>query len=201
MITKGYVTYSGNNVFGKKTLYSFRVGTEDKFFGTGEQNPNLEKNDYIKFDYSSANGRFYVDPGSIEHIAREEPVANPSSGSNSNVVQRGAQKGDGYWGERLSRDIENDVYRKANDLRIQYQSARNAAIAVVDVLLRERTLKLADGPKVDNVAVVMGKIDDLTEQFFKRCGEVGLSSVVNSGTSGDKLDNSGSSVSEEIPWK
>lgn len=170
-MTKGYVTYAGSNVFGRKTLYSFRISSEDKFFGTGERNPNLAKNDYIEFDYTENNGRYNVDVSSIKPVAREESGANKTASSGAGSVQRDLTK-DEYWRRREERDIEKDDGYATNNLRIQYQSARNAAISVVDVLLRERVLKLADGAKADNVAVVLGKIHDLTDDFYARCSKV-----------------------------
>jgi len=203
MQAKGYVTYAGNNRWGKKTLYSFRIGTEDKFFGTGTTDHGLNKNDYIEFDYKEENGRYNVDPGSIKHIDRSESSADMPARSNAGVVRQDAKKGESgkYWDERALRDVENDKYRKENDIRIQYQSARNAAISVVDLLLRERVLKLADSAKADNVAVVMGKIDDLTELYFNRV------SLVSGGGGGDVFDDNtdasggvGLGTDKEIPW-
>lgn len=182
MEAKGYITYAGSKSFGKKTLYSFRISTEEKFFGTGEIDPKVKKNDFVKFTYTERNGYFNVDPNSIEHIgATTGGVGAPAQG-NSNGVRQGSTR-DAYFADKFAFDKENDKYRKANDLRIQYQSARNAAISVVDVLLRERALKLADGPKADNVAVVMGKITDLTNQFFSDCSAVGGDSAASSGSS------------------
>jgi hypothetical protein len=177
MQAKGYVTYAGSNLFGGKKLYSFRISSEDKFFGTGTTDHKLEKNDLIEFEYTVINGRCNVDPSGIERVAREESSAYSNKGQGAGAVQRSSGevgRSGGYWDIRLERDKENDGYRKANDLRIQYQSARNAAISVVDVLLRERVLKLADGAKADNVAVVMGKLDDLTNEFFARCSKVAV---------------------------
>lgn len=166
MEAKGYVTYVGSTKFGKKELYSFRVNTEEKWFGTGTVDSLLKKNDYIKFSYTENNGRFNVDPSSIEHIKLEGSVEANGGASSTGSVRSGTKSS--YWDsqERIDRDKANDQYRKENDLRIQYQSARNAAISVVDVLLRERALKLADGSKADNVSVILGKITDLTNQFY-----------------------------------
>lgn len=177
MMTKGYVTYAGSKVFGKRTLFSFRVNSEDKFFGTETTDPKVEKNDYIEFEYTENGGRFNVDPSRIKHINREESSSNQNQGRDPVTVRQVSKDSgsNGYWGDRLSRDKENDAYRKGNDLRIQYQSARNASISVVDMLLRERILKLADSAKADNVAVVLAKIDDLTSGYMDKCASYSVS--------------------------
>lgn len=190
METKGYVTYAGNNLFGGKRLFSFRVGTEDKFFGTGTQEHNLQKNDYIEFKYNSVNGKYNVDVSDIKHVAREESSSASSGAIDTRSVRPSAAKPSGsseYWDERFRRDVANDSYRKVNDQTIQYQSARNAAINVVDYLVRERLLKLSDAAKADNVAVVLGKIDDLTNEFFAKSTAVGKGST----SSGDEPDTGG----------
>ena len=187
-VTKGYVTYAGNNLFKGKKLFSFRISTEDKFFGTGTVDHKLQKNDYVEFEYSHDNGRYTVDVSSIRHIANQEssPAGNPNQGTKGtgNNSSGGASS---YWDTKAARDVENDAYRKANDLRIQYQSARNAAITVVDVLLREKLLPLAKSDKADNVSVVLGKIHDLTDEFMDKCTSYnsGLGTDVPSGAAVD----------------
>src|ERR1700741_2935931 len=115
--TKGYVSYTGSNVFGKKTLYSFRLSNEDKFFGCGEWDPGLKKNDYVEFEYTSANGRHNVAVSSIKHVDLAGPGSDTNQGSAAAMVQSFPKKSGGsYWDsqERIDRDKANDTYRKAN---------------------------------------------------------------------------------------
>lgn len=175
MIGKGYVTLVSGKDFRGTMLYSFRVGTEDKFFRTGSTNSQLNKNDYIEFSYIEKNGSYNVDVGSIKHIAREESSSGSSGAQATGSVQRDLTKDD-YWRRREDADVAKYKESQANSLRIQYQSARNAAISVVDVLIRDKILKLSDAAKADNVSVVLGKIDDLTNEFFEKCGAIGRDS-------------------------
>lgn len=196
MNAKGYVTLVSNRPFNGTMLYSFRVSTEDKYFRTGSIDPNISKNDFIQFDYVEKNGNYSVVLPSLKHVAREEsspaPSASGGTGSARGVVGR-----DDYWANKEARDVEKDKVWEATNLRIQYQSARNAAISVVDILVRDKILKLSDAAKADNVAVVLGKIDDLTDAFFAKCGAIGVGNLGNdSGSAGDK-----DSLDDSATWK
>lgn len=174
---KGYVTLVSEKPYGRTTLYSFRISTEEKWFRTGDTRPSISKNDYISFFYAEKNGAFNVDVGSIEHLSREEPSQDSRSETGARVVPSGTGVSkDDYWRRREERDIEKEKDYAKNNLRIQYQSARNAAISVVDLLVRDKILKLSDAAKADNVAVVLGKIDDLTNDFFEKCSTINLDS-------------------------
>jgi|SRR6185437_15113373 len=175
--TKGYVTYLGGTTYKGQKLYSFRLKNQDLWFRCGTAEPAISKDDLIEFEYEEKDGFANVDLASIRSIDLSTSSDVPEVRTAEYRVNSGGLSKDDYWKNKELRDLAKDDYYKANDLRIQYQSARNAAITVVDVLLREKLLKLAkDG---DNVAVVIGKIDDLTNDFFAKCSNM---EVANSGS-------------------
>jgi hypothetical protein len=157
---KGYVNWCGSNDFHGKKLWSFRLKNEEKWFNTGEMDPNIAKGELVEFNYDVNNGRYVVDLPSLVHINVGTAVST-NGVSTGRMAKRGNK--DDYWDERLARDIENDEYKRQNDSRIQYQSARNAAITVVDILLREKALKV---PEKNAYDVIMGKLKDLTNSFY-----------------------------------
>lgn len=165
--TKGYVSYAGNNLFRGKKLFSFRVATEDKFFGTGLADHGLNKGDFVDFDYEERNGRFEVDVLSIKKSNPTEPAPTSAGKAPARSGSSFGAAKDGYWEDKAERDLENDRYRRENDRTIQYQSARNASISVVSLLLENKALKLSE--KGDNAAIILGKISDLTNKFNDEC--------------------------------
>ena len=86
------------------------------------------------------------------------------------------------------------------DLTIQYQSARNAAIEFVNVLIANEVVKLPAKTKADErLAVVEGYIDLYTARFY--LDTAGKGAV---GRSGDELDTqdtlpAGDTASAETP--
>jgi len=130
----------------------------------------------VEFEYEQVNGGYGVFSDTIQIIS---PGATSSytpktnwSGNKNNSSNAGSK--DGYWDDRLQRDIENDKYRKENDIRIQYQAARNSAIAVLDILTREKALIIPDKKGAAN-EVLMAKLEDLTNLFFHKTSAVGVS--------------------------
>lgn len=160
---KGQVTYVGGKPFKGKTLWSFRIGNDDKWFRTGLVDPQLVKGDYIEFFYTEVNGGYNADVSTIHKIPTGTSSVVPggvgSLGIQGNRGSPGSHGRDTYWEEKAVAD-------KERDLRIQFQSARKDAIALVDILLREKALKLPEkqGAAYD---VILGKIKDLTDEFFE----------------------------------
>lgn len=173
--TKGYVSWSGGKPYRGQMSFTIRLKNEEKWYQCGPADPKVQKGDLVEFEYEENNGYYNVFVDSIRVI---DLGATPSSGTSGvsgpkySSGNKGAGK-DGYWDERLSRDIENDNYRRGNDIRIQYQAARNSAIAVLDILTREKALIIPD-KKGAASEVIMAKLEDLTNEFFHKTSAVGV---------------------------
>lgn len=168
--TKGYVSWSGGKEFRGRMLYSIRLKNEEKWFGCGPTDPKVKKGDLVEFEYEDSNGGYDVLIDSIRVIDLGAD-AKPTMGNLKSAVPNEGSK-NGYWDERLARDVENDKYRKENDLKIQYQAARNSAIAVLDILTREKALIIPE-KKGAASEVIMAKLEDLTNKFFQDTNNVG----------------------------
>ena len=165
---KGYVGFLNEKNFKGRVLYSFILKNDDRWFRTGMVKPEIKKGDHVEFSFEEKDGGYsaQIDTITVLPSSSGEPIRGQSS---RNFVGGGNQKDD-YWANKESRDIENDRYKRDNDIRIQHQSARNAAITLVDILLREKALKLPESPG-KMYDVIMGKITDLTHQFFEDTGK------------------------------
>jgi hypothetical protein len=169
----GYVQYVGEKTFHNKVQWSIRIQDVEKWFNA-DFNPQLRRMDNVEFEYTEKGKANVIVPGSIRPVNLGNPTPNSPAPAqaNSGSVRPGAVTRDGYWAEKLEFDKVNDKYRKGNDLRIQYQSARNAAISVVDILTREKALIIPE-KKGAGVEVVLGKIEDLTNEFYAKSSAVG----------------------------
>jgi hypothetical protein len=175
MKMKGVVKWSGGNEKWGKKLWSFTLNGEDGFFGCGISDPKVKKGDTIEFDYEIVNGRASVVVDSINLLSSAPSDRADSYGGSGGQPGKANGGGGGnaqYWEDKTKRDIENDDYRRANDIRIQYQSARNAAITVTDLLVKAGAIIIPE-KKGSGYDVIMGKIEDLTNEFFQKCSAVG----------------------------
>jgi hypothetical protein len=172
---KGQVKWCDGKDFRGKKLWSFSLNGEDGFFGCGISDPKVKKGDTIEFYYEIVNGRASVIVDTINLLSSAPSDRAPgNSGSNYQPNKANGTGGGNaqYWEDKTRRDLENDEYRRSNDVRIQYQSARNAAIEVAGILVAAGLLQIPE-KKGSGYEVVMGKIEDLTNEFFHKCSAVG----------------------------
>lgn len=164
MQSKGYVKWVGSKPYGSSLSWTFRLNDVDMWFNCGAVDPKLNKGDHIEFEYTEKNGRSSVQSATIRKLAGGEihqgtasaTLAAKSTGS----VSSGREE---YWNEKAKSDVQKD-------LRIQWQSARNAAVEVAGILVANGILKL---PEKNPTEAVLGKIADLTERYFNESKGIG----------------------------
>lgn len=172
---KGYVKWVGSRPYGSTMSWTFRLKNTEMWFNCGGQSPNVEINDHIEFDYVDKNGRAAVNVGSIKKLSADAQV---HQGTPSTALAHTPHVGGGreeYWNDKASKDVEKD-------LRIQWQSARNAAIEVTSLLVTADALKL---PEKNKGEAILGKIADLTEKFYRESAEPISLEVVDDAASSD----------------
>lgn len=172
----GYVSYVGNNNFKGKTLYSFRLQNEDKWFNCGGTDPKVAKGDKVEFDYTDKNGRGEVSIPSLRKLGGSNEV---HQGTSSSALTAASSSGGGlskdqYWVNKEKKDEAKAEEYAANNLRIQWQAARNSAIEITGILVTAGVLTI---PAKNGGEAILGKVHDLTERYFKETGAVGEAPV------------------------
>ena len=146
---KGTVKALGSRDWNGKTLYSFKV--DDEWYGTGQENPKVDKGDLIEFDFTT-NGKYKnVDIKTISVLRKGSEVIRASTKN----VAFGAK--DDYWKKREERDVITQQV-------IQLQASRNSAISLAGLLLTNNAVKLPEA-QAKRMDVVVALVKDLTGMF------------------------------------
>lgn len=137
-----------------KIRYSVKTANDDNWYGFGLTNPKFEVGDKVQFDaeqrdkwWNGSNPRV-LSKGETKTVVGSTPVK-----THIDPKER-------YWANREANDLEKDK-------RIQFMSSRNAAISVVDVLLREKALKLPT-KQASQYDTVLAAIDEITNRFERQ---------------------------------
>lgn len=158
----GIVEQIRENQTASGTAYNVRVSGE--WYGAGFQAPQFQEGQTIAFDWQQ-KGRFkQLYPKSVQ-VVQAQPQQQPAPQQQSSAPTSKGRD----WG--------------ANQLAIQYQSARNAAIHLVEVLLANNALPVP-AKKADQMDAVVAAVDDLTNQFHTKCDKV----VKNGGVFDEELE-------------
>lgn len=147
---------SDRNIKGT-TYFSFK-GQDDIWYGTKQTKPPAAGT-YVQFE-ASQNGRGYWEASNL--VVIDQPKEEATSGANVALAAVGAAKkparnSEAYWANREDRDVE--VQR-----RIELQSCRNSALALVSTILQNEVVKK---PKqADQEEFVLALVDRYTRLFF-----------------------------------
>ena len=152
----GKVQYVNERSFNGKMLYSIKLAPPngEVLYMMGTSKPTVTKGDYVTFEgEDKGNNRFQVDTKTIQ-IKKAEVMQAGSSGAR-----------DTYWDKKAQDD-------KSRQATIEYQAARNSAIAAVGVILNASAFKLP-AKEADKYGAVIGLINDLTARFFAETKTLG----------------------------
>lgn len=157
MINEGYIARIYNKDYKGTTLYSFTLKGKDGFFRTGEAPLRHKEGSYIRFNHNNKNT---VDLGSIEVIKTVEATKGPAAYSSPAPMSK-----DDYWNKRSEKD---EAVQKV----IQYQSARNSAISVLDIATKLEAIKLPT-KAADRLESLIEIVEELTLNFYKKASSFG----------------------------
>lgn len=151
MLYEGYLDRIFSKPYQGKMLYSFKIRDNDTYFRLGEKQLKCKEGSKIKFEANEKNG---VNP---------DDVVVEAVTSQTEQAPRATTNKESYWDAKEARDIETGKI-------IQYQAARNSAISVADLILKNDGLALpSDTPK--KYQVIMDLVNSLTVRFFDEAQE------------------------------
>ena len=130
-------------IYEKNGMYSIIM--EDIFYSTYKTKPACNEGDEVVFQFVQ-KGRFYnADPKTVEVVS-----ATPAAKASAEAGGSGNNK----------QDI------------IQYQAARNTAMAFLTVAISEGAVKLP-AKQADKYDAFMSLLHDVTDQFFEEAANLG----------------------------
>lgn len=145
----GKVAFLNEKNWNNKTLYSIKLQNDNGLYMCGENKPQCAKGDFVSFGFTEGrNGRFDVDVKSLKV-------------KQADVIQAGGNKS---WKPNTDYDKRQET--------IEYQAARNSAIAAAGVILQASALKLP-AKEADKYKVVVELIGTLTDKFFAETKTLG----------------------------
>lgn len=140
-------TYQGQKSFGKM----FSITVDGNYYGTGpvnvEQKYGLSAGDTIEFETEQRGKYTNADPSTIKKV----------SGGSPQAASAGAVTKNDYWAKKEEGD-------KLRQLIIEHQSSRNAAIHMVDVLLKNAAIAVP-AKKAAQYDFCIALVDKITAKF------------------------------------
>lgn len=159
-MVKGIVSFSGDNKYNGKTLYSFRLADDNNYYNCGTDKPNVSKGQLIEFEAAPGHkpNAFQVDLSSINVLkeASTEVVQASVGGFRKTWPKKDVAKDD-YWNSREARDIKTQSV-------IQLQSSRNSAIALAELIIDNSGIDL-EKAKSKKMDIIVDLVALLTAKF------------------------------------
>lgn len=148
-------------------LYSFKLQGDNRWFRCGTRPLPAAAGDAIQFTYDVEKNN--VDVESVRPVPRDSVAKAPAVATAANAARSAPGSKDAYWADKESRDIERERYnREVVQPRIEFQSARRDAVALIPVLLANEavpgiTAKTAANKKL---AAIVACVDELTRELL-----------------------------------
>jgi hypothetical protein len=157
---QGVVKFINEKPYNGKMLYSFKLANDDALYMCGGDKPNISRGDFITFE-SKANprGQHVVNLNSIQ-VKQSEVVE-----ASTTRVSGTAGGKETYWDNKAKSDDQRQS-------KIEWQAARNSAIAAADLVLKHGGLKMPakESAKYD---VILALVTDLTNTFYEETKTLG----------------------------
>lgn len=146
-------------------LYSFQIEGDKRYFRTGQNEPEFEEGDGVKFTFNTQGNK--VDFKSIEVIDVEEaarapkPTRTKSSAGRSTRTAGGNSRED-YWANKAKREVE------VIEPRITYAASAHDATAVVVAALQSDALSFGSTAKGKKLDMICDFVDLVAARFYQK---------------------------------
>lgn len=222
MIFEGFINKlnvkEGRNKRGPWTSWSAKIenpeGVEyDQWVSLGFKNPNVKEGDYIQLQAQEENGRMSLIEGSLKG-PKKNPPARGGQKSKASSPKSGPKNSSASTSDSSSQDSApaTGVSNAEKDARISFQSARNAAIELVGLLLLNKALpvtaadtKAGQAKRFDEITAAVEKltveffIDSNTQRLLERVADAGEVKADSKSKSDLPADAKESDAEEEGP--
>jgi hypothetical protein len=153
---KGVVARIYSKDFGDATAWSFTLRGDRTFYRAGNKKPFFSEGDSVQFDVEMKGQNAYA--RGVSKWEGQDAVQSAPAIAVSRAVGGNVGTKDDYWLQREKRDVETQK-------RIELQSCRNSAIALVAELLKVEAVKLP-AKQADKVPVIEELVTHYTKFFI-----------------------------------
>jgi hypothetical protein len=145
--------------------------SDGQWFGCGKSKPACSEGDEVDFDYSM-NGKYNnADLDTLEVISSDNKVAPKKAWPGKKTATSEGDGKAGYWEQKA---VNDEKVQKI----IQFQAARNAAIEIIGIALKNSVLFIPEGKdKNAGFKTLLTYVDKVTEQYVKASSEVNAPKV------------------------
>jgi len=142
MQAQGQVYKVFTKQFGSTVLYSIKLESDDKYYGTGRINPNVQPGEVVSFEFSmNAKGYPEADVNTISRVTNQSPVSG---------------------GGRTSPPVSD------RQLMISYQAAHNTAIGLLQTAVATESLTVPGKNKGEKLDALRSMFFALSDEIFVR---------------------------------
>lgn len=170
MMIQGVIQKTFTNVVRGKNLHSFTIRGTQGFFRTQEVPCPMKEGTYVQFEADDKNN---VNMSTLVAMDKRAPEQMPTEQAVSRAASHVNSKDD-YWTRKEERDLETQKV-------IQYQAARNSAIAAISTAVSQGIITLP-GTKGKSYDSYMKYIDDVTMRYFADGTALGHTEETNDGS-------------------
>ena len=156
-IAQGTVKWVGSKVIRNSKLWSFSLNESDEFFRTGFDQPNVNRGDFVEFEYEVNQYGNQVKAKDLKVKVQTAATTSPPARVGSAGVPAAGK--DEYWKQKE----END---KSKDAAIQLMSCTNTAVSILKLAQEAGVLTLGSGAKANKLDTLLAQVYMIRDELY-----------------------------------